>query len=103
MGPSQAYAIVRVDKDRYRLDRLDGMKGCTSGAVAFAMLVRDRRSEPLGWRLKPLVVMQGARSRVWPSAAAVFASTKLMTMRQAESAVIRANTAMLAEGSGAQP
>ncbi len=103
MGPSQAYAIVRVDKDRYRLDRLDGMKGSTSGAVAFAMLVRDHRGDPLGWRLRPLVVMQGARSRIWPSPAPVFASTKLMTLKQAESAVVRANTAMLAAGSGTQP
>jgi len=36
MGPSQAYAIVRVDKDRYRLDRLDGMTGSTSDAVVAA-------------------------------------------------------------------
>jgi len=100
MGQATAYAVVRVHADSYRLDRLTPPG---AGAAAFVIRFRDRLGNPLGWRLKPLVVMQGARSRVWPSAAAVLASTKLMTLRQAESAVARANTAMLAEGSGAEP
>ncbi len=100
MGQATTYAVVRVHADSYRLDRLTPPG---AGVAAFVIRFRDRLGNPLGWRLKPLVVMQGARSRVWPSAAAVFASTKLMTLREAESAVARANVAMLAEGSGAEP
>jgi len=93
MGPTQIYAVVRVDNDRYRLDQVSGPgPGFRTGPVAFAMRVRDRLGHPLGWRLKPLFVMQGAKSRIWPSAAEVFASTKLMTAKQAKDAIARADS-----------
>lgn len=74
----------------YRLDRLTppGV-----GAVAFVTLFRDRFGNPLGWRLSPLVVMQGARSRIHPTAADAFASTKLFTPKAARDAVTRADAA----------
>jgi len=92
MGPTQTYTVVRVDKDRYRLDQVSGPgPGPSKDPVAFAMRVRDRLDHPLGWQLKPLFVMQGAKSRIWPSAAEVFASTKLMTLKQAKEAIARAD------------
>ena len=70
MGQTPTYAVVRVDDERYRLDRLTppGI-----GAAAFVVRFRDRLGNPLGWRLRPLVVMQGARSRIHPTAAAALA------------------------------
>jgi len=100
MAQTTAYAAVRVHADSYRLDRLTPPG---TGAVAFVLQFRDRLGNPLGWRLRPLVVMQGAKSRIWPSAAAVFASTKLMTLKEAESAVVRADAAMLTANREAQP
>ena len=84
MGQAPAYAVVRVHADSFRIDRL--MPPGT-GAVAFVALFRDRFGNPLGWRLRPLVVMQGARSRIHPTAAAAIASTKLLTLKEAKDAV----------------
>ena len=39
------------------------------GTVALIKPVMGRTGEPIGWRLKPSVTMQGAKSRVWPTAA----------------------------------
>ena len=66
-----------------------------AGAAAFVIRVRDRLGNPLGWRLKPLVVMQGAKSRIWPSAADAIAATKLMTLKEASSAVAAAPASAL--------
>ena len=87
MSPSSDYAVVRVTPDRFRIDRTTPPY---PGTAAFVDRVRDRRGEPLGWRLKPLVVMQGAKSRIWPSPAGAIASTKLLTPKQAEIAVAAA-------------
>ena len=71
MGQAPAYAVMRVHADSYRIDRLTPPG---PGAVAFVLRFRDRLGNPLGWRLRPLVVMQGARSRIHPTAAAAIAS-----------------------------
>ena len=88
MGQVTAYAVVRVHADSYRLDRLTppGV-----GAAAFIIRFRDRLGNPLGWRLRPLVVMQGARSRIHPTAAEAIASTQLLTPRAAKDAVAQAD------------
>lgn len=88
MGQTPAYAVVCVDDERYRLDRLTPPG---TGAAALVIRFRDRLGNPLGWRLRPLVVMQGARSRVHPTAAAALASTKLLTPKQAKDAVAQAD------------
>jgi hypothetical protein len=87
MSPSNDYAVARVDDDRYRIERTTppGI-----GTVAFINRVPDRTGGLLGWRLKPLVVMQGAKSRIWPSVADAIASTKLMTLKEARTAVAAA-------------
>jgi len=99
MGHSTAYAVVRVNDDSYRLDRTTppGI-----GAVAFVRRFRDRLGNPLGWRLRPLVVMQGAKSRICPSAAEAFASTKLLSPKQAREAVKQADGSVLAEAGSAR-
>ncbi len=88
MGQTPAYAAVRVHADSYRLDRLTPPG---TGAVAFVLRFRDRLGNPLGWRLRPLVVMQGARSRIHPTAAEAVASTKLFTPKAAREAVAQAD------------
>ena len=88
MQQTTAYAVVRVHADSYRLDRL---MPPGAGAAAFVVRFRDRLGNPLGWRLRPLVVMQGARSRIHPTAAAAFASTKLLTPKEARDAVAQAD------------
>jgi hypothetical protein len=88
MSPSNDYAVARVHDDRYRIERTTPPG---TGTAAFIDRVRDRTGGPLGWRLKPLVVMQGAKSRLWPSVADAIASTKLMTLREARIAVAAAD------------
>ena len=88
MGQTPAYAVVRVHADSYRLDRLTPPR---LGAAAFVLRFRDRLGNPLGWRLRPLVVMQGARSRVHSTAAEAVASTKLVTLKAAKDAVVQAD------------
>jgi len=99
MGHSTAYAVVRVHDDSYRLDRTTppGI-----GAVAFVLRFRDRLGNPLGWRLRPLVVMQGAKSRICPSAAEALASTKLLSPKQAKEAVKQADSGVLADAGNAR-
>ena len=100
MAPASLYAVVRAHDDSYRLDRTGPP---AAGAAAFVIRVRDRLGNPLGWRLKPLVVMQGAKSRIWPSAADAIAATKLMTLKEASSAVARAAAPAPASALGATP
>jgi len=92
MGQPSDYAVVRVDDDSYRLDRTTppGV-----GTVAFVRRFRDRLGNPLGWRLRPLVVMQGAKSRICPTPAEALASTKLFILKEAKEAVQRADGAFL--------
>lgn len=88
MGQTPAYAVVRVHADSYRLDQMT-LPG--TGAAAFVLRFRDRLSNPPGWWLRPLVVMQGARSRVHPTGAEAVASTKLVMLKAAKDAVAQAD------------
>ena len=99
MSHSTAYAVVRVHDDSYRLDR---MVPPGTGAVAFVLRFRARLGNPLGWRLRPLAVMQGAKSRICPTPAEALASTKLLSPKEAKEAVQRADGAVLTESRGAQ-
>lgn len=99
MGQPLDYAVVRVNDDSYRLDRVTPPG---AGAAAFVIRVRDRLGNPLGWRLKPLAVMQGAKSRIWPQPADVLASTKLMSPKQAREAVKQADSGVLADAGSAR-
>ena len=100
MGQAPAYAVVRVHADSYRLDRLTppGL-----GAAAFVIRFHDRLGNPLGWRLRPLVVMQGARSRIHPTAAEAVASTKLLTPKAAKDAVAQADAIAAAGTTDTRP
>ncbi len=99
MGHSTAYAVARVHDDSYRLDR---MTPPGTGAVAFVLRFRDRLGNPVGWRLRPLVVMQGAKNRICPSALEALASTKLLSPIAAREAVQRADGAVLTASRGAR-
>ena len=83
------YAVVRLHDGAYRLDRVTEP---SPGPVANITLIRDRAGTPTGWRLRPLLVMQGSRSKIWTTPAEVVASTKLMTPGQARMAVKAADT-----------
>ncbi len=88
MRRARDYAVVRIHDDSYRLDRLI-LPG--PGATAFVLLCRDRLGNPLGWRLKPLFVMRGSKSRLWPTPAEALASTLLLTKTEARDAIAHAN------------
>jgi hypothetical protein len=88
MSRTNDYVVARVHDDRYQIERTTPPG---TGTAAFIDRVLDRTGGPLGWRLKPLVVMQGAKSRIWPSVADAIASTKLMTLREARTAVAAAD------------
>ena len=98
MGQTPAYVVVRVHAHSYRIDRLTPPG---AGAVAFVALFRDRFGNPLGWRLSPLVVMQGARSRIHPTVAQAVASTRLFTLRAAMDAVAQASAIPAKDATGA--
>ena len=89
MASAGDYAVAQERDGAFRLDRITEP---FSGAVAFIKPVTDRYGHRIGWRLKPLVTMQGSLSKVWPSPAEAIASTKLMTLAQAKTAIAKADT-----------
>ena len=68
------YTVVRTHDGAYRLDRITDPY---PGPVANITPVRDRAQTVTGWRLRPLVTMQGSKSRLWPSAGDAIAATRL--------------------------
>ena len=60
--------------------------------IASIAPVKDRADQVLGWKLKPLVVMQGAKSRLWKTPDEAIVATRLMTPGQAKAAVRAART-----------
>ena len=90
MARTSDYAVVRLHDGAFRLDR---MTEPHPGPVAHIKPTLDRSGTPIGWKLHPLVVMQGAKSKVWQTAAEAVASTKLLTPGQARTAVAAADTA----------
>ncbi len=78
-----AYEIICVRKDSYRLDA----EGLHPGAVATVNQIYDRSNISIGWRLNPLVTLQGSKSRLWPRREDAIASTRLMTAAKARRAI----------------
>jgi hypothetical protein len=97
MGRVSDYAIVRLHDGRLRLDRTTPP---APGPVAYAKPVIDRLGAQIGWKLHPVVVVQGSRSKVWDSAAEALASTKLLTPVEARRLANNDGTAAPAEGAG---
>lgn len=85
------YTLRKTAEDRFRLDSHDG---ADARPIALVLQVIDRSGAPAGWRLKPLVVMRGSPSRIWPSPADALASTKLMKASEAKAVVARAELAL---------
>ncbi len=79
MSTSAEYAVIRIDDETYRLDRVVEPRRI----LAFIKRVSDRANNPVGWRLKPSVVMQGSKSRIWPNPAEAIASTQLLSKKEA--------------------
>ncbi len=88
MASASDYAVVRDHDGNYRINR---NASPFSGTCALVTAIVDRRGAVLGWKLKPLVCMQGSQGKVWPSAADAIASSKLMTIGQAQTAITTAN------------
>ena len=78
------YSVLRRTDGSFSLNRTTGP---IPGTVAFIKPILGRTGDQTGWRLKPLVTMQGAKSRAWDTAAEAIASTKLMTLAAAQRAV----------------
>lgn len=90
MTAASSYSVTREHDGSYRLH--------SSGpplprVVASIVPVKDRTDQVLGWKLKPLVVMQGAKSRLWTTPDEAIIATKLMKPGQAKAAVQAARTA----------
>ena len=66
MASAGDYAVAQERDGAFRLDRITEPVG---GTAAFIKPVTDRYGHRIGWRLKPLVTMQGSLSKVWPSPA----------------------------------
>jgi len=88
MDRTSEYTVVRTHDGVYRLDRVTDPY---PGPVANITPVRDRARTITGWRLRPLVAVQGSKSRLWPSASDAIAATKLMTPGKARAAVSAAD------------
>jgi hypothetical protein len=91
------YAVVRLHDGRFRLDRT---LPPAPGPIAYAKPVIDRLGAQVGWKLHPIVVVQGSRSRIWDSAAEALASTKLLTAVEARRLANNDGTASPAGGAG---
>ena len=85
---SNAYTVTRERNGSYYLHA----SAPEPRVVARVTPVLDRSAQVIGWRLKPVVVMQGAVSRLWPDAAAAIAATKLFTPGKAKAAVLAIET-----------
>lgn len=84
------YTLIQRTDGAFSLNRTGGP---SPGSVALMKPTITRPGEPSGWRLKPLVTMQGAKSKTWPTAAEAIASTQLMTLAAAKRAVEHAISA----------
>jgi len=91
------YAVVRLHDGRFRLDRT---LPPAPGPIAYAKPVIDRLGAQVGWKLHPIVVVQGSRSRIWDSAAEALASTKLLTAVEARRLANNDGMAASAEEAG---
>ena len=91
------YAVVRLHDGRFRLDRT---LPPAPGPIAYAKPVIDRLGAQVGWKLHPIVVVQGSRSKIWDSAAEALASTKLLTSVEARRLANNDGTAARAEKAG---
>jgi len=83
------YAVARAGNGRFRLDQI---RRPAPGVIAYINSVLDRNGGHTRWRLKPLVMRQGARSAVWDSVSAAIASTKCMTLGLAKAAMAAVNS-----------
>ena len=97
MGRISDYAVVRVHDGRYRLDRTAPP---VPGPVAYARPVVDRQGSQVGWKLHPIVMVQGSHCKIWATAAEALASTKLLSVAEARRLAASDNPAAQGEGAG---
>jgi hypothetical protein len=76
MPDANEFVIVQLADGRLRLDRVNREN---SSQVAYAKPVFDRDGSAIGWKLQPIVVVQGSQSKVWPHPADALGSTKLFS------------------------
>jgi hypothetical protein len=86
---SPVYKLVRIDDNAYRLD-----EKVVSESRPIALIRRkfDQQNQPIGWRLIPLVMMQGSKTHVWPTPEDAIVSTKLLNRKEAGAAVQQAES-----------
>lgn len=97
MTQGNSYTVTRETDGSYRLR-------CTlptPRVIATIAPVKDRADQVVGWKLKPVVVMQGASSHVWATPDQPIAATKLMTPGKAKAA-IRAADALIVHPSASR-
>jgi hypothetical protein len=88
MIESPVYKLVRIDDNTYRLDRKIISE---NRSIALIRRAFDKQDRLIGWRLNPLVMMQGSKTHVWPTPEEVIVSTKLINRKEATSGVEQAN------------
>ena len=93
-------AIVRLIDGGYRLER---SSATPPSPIALIRPITDRKGQIEGWRLKPLVTLQGATSRKWESVAAALTATKLFTPGRARAAVAAADATVEQKGKRSDP
>jgi hypothetical protein len=84
MGLESNYTVTRHHDGSFQIERTTEP---FPGTVAYVTPSCARTGRQAGWRLKPLVTLQGAKSKIWPTAAEAIAATKLMTLAVAKYAV----------------
>jgi len=89
-----SYTVTQQQDGTFRLERTAEP---FPGVVAHITPAFARAGEQRGWHLKPLVTVQGAISRIWPSATDAIAATKLMTLAQPKRAVAAATSLAISQ------
>ena len=86
---NQAYSVTHERDGNYRLHAAEP----TPRVIAKITAVIDRSARLIGWKLKPLVVMHGTVSHLWPSPTDAIAAIKLLSAAKARAAVKNADAA----------
>lgn len=82
-----SYSITRLHADTIRVDRTAPPP---ARIVAFLMRFRDRRGQPLGWRLDAREAPQTPRRGLWPTPEDAIAAMGLMSQHAAQAAIVAA-------------
>jgi hypothetical protein len=100
MGHESNYTVARHHDGSFQIERTTEP---FHGSVAYVTPAFARTGQQAGWRLKPLVAIQGAKSKIWPTTAEAITATKLMTPAAVKYAVEEATHPSSSQNADGEP